>query len=99
MKQILAAAILAGCLAAGASASAQVIPQTAPLENRIPAPLPRPSQPPVINGLLAQSEPPEVVTPRPLNTFGDRVTRCLQEGSGAGVIGSSLETQACANEN
>ena len=70
------------------------------LQNRIPAPLPPPAQPPIINGPLSQSPPPVVYMPRRLNTFSDRATSCLHEGSSYGLRGRKLDayTRACANQ-
>ena len=83
-----------------APAAAQIAPTPA-LENRIPAPLPPPPQPPIINGPLGQSPPPGVYTPRRLNTFGDRVTGCLHQGRSDGLRGKQLQsyTRECANAN
>jgi hypothetical protein len=101
MKRLFAIVLLASCIAGGPVASAQVLPQIPDLQNRIPAPLPPPPAPPIINGPLTQSPPPGVAMPPSLNTFGDRATECLQEGSGGGLSGSRLDTytRACANEN
>jgi hypothetical protein len=68
------------------------------LQNRIPAPQPPPAQPPIINGPLSHSPPPGVYTPRRLNTFSDRATSCLHEGSSYGLRGRKLDayTRACA---
>ena len=92
---ILAAAIFS------APASAQIVPQIPDLQARIPAPLPPPPVPPPINGPTIQSPPPGDITPPPLNTFSDRVGRCLQEGSGAGLNTSDLNafTGICVNAN
>jgi hypothetical protein len=100
-----AALIAAVCLVAcaGTIALAQQPPGLPDpnLQNRIPAPLPPPPQPPVINGPLSQSPPPGTYRPPPLNTFSDRTRNCLHQGSGAGLSGADLDayTRACANAN
>jgi hypothetical protein len=101
MKRLFAIVLTAGCFIGGASAFAQVLPQIPDLQNRIPAPLPPPPQPPTINGPLSQSPPPGLETPPTLNTFSDRSTQCLQQGSGGGLGGSELDayTRACVNDN
>ena len=63
-----------GLALVSASAAAQIVPTPPALENRIPAPLPPPAQPPIINGPLGQSPPPGVYIPPRLNTHSDRVT-------------------------
>jgi hypothetical protein len=90
--------------AAWASALAQGPPPGRPipdLQNRIPAPLPPPPQPPVINGPLSQRPPPAVYLPPRLTTPSDRTRACLQEGSDHGLRGGELDAYArsCANEN
>ncbi len=102
--KILASVVAAVILAAVACATALAQPPGLPnpdLQYRIPAPLPPPPQPPIINGPLAQSPPPGVYMPRRLNTFGDRATSCLHEGSSYGLRGRKLDayTRACANAN
>ncbi len=96
-------AVAAG-LALGAGirpAAAQIVPTPPALENRIPAPLPPPAQPPIINGPLGQSPPPGVYVPPRLNTHSDRVTGCLHQGRSDGLRGKRLQTYArdCANAN
>jgi hypothetical protein len=83
------------------SAAAQIVPTPPALENRIPAPLPPPAQPPIINGPLGQSPPPGVYIPPRLNTHSDRVTGCLHQGRADGLRGSRLQSYAreCANAN
>ena len=85
-------------LLAGMPAVAQIIPEP---PSRIPAPLPPPPQPPIINGPLGQSPPPGVHTPPRLNTHSDRTVGCLHEGAGAGLRGKRLQAYAreCANGN
>lgn len=94
------AAGLALALATG-SATAQIVPTPPALENRIPAPLPPPPQPPIINGPLGQSPPPGVYVPPRLNTQSDRVTGCLHQGRADGLRGKRLQAYArdCANAN
>jgi hypothetical protein len=84
-----------------ASASAQILPQLPDLQSRIPAPLPPPAVPPVINGPMMQSAPLGLIAPAPLTTFSDRVGPCIQAGGGAGLSGSDLNAYigACANAN
>jgi hypothetical protein len=69
------------------------------LQNRIPAPLPPPPQPPVINGPLSQSPPPGVYQPPRLDTHQDRAARCVDQGSAAGLRGRKLDAymRRCAN--
>jgi hypothetical protein len=82
-------------------AAAQIIPTPPALENRIPAPLPPPPQPPIINGPLGQAPPPGVYIPPQLNTHSDRVTNCLHQGRADGLRGRRLQSYArsCANAN
>jgi hypothetical protein len=81
-------------------ATAQVGLPNPALENRIPAPLPPPAQPPIINGPLSQAPPPGVKTPPRINSFSDRATACAHEGSGYGLRGRKLDayTRSCANQ-
>jgi hypothetical protein len=71
------------------------------LRGRIPAPLPPPPQPPIVNGPLSQSPPPEVYLPPRINSYSDRVTACVHAGSGQGLRGRKLDayTRACADAN
>ncbi len=80
---------------------AQIVPPPPVLENRIPAPLPPPPQPPIINGPLGQSPPPGVYVPPRLNTHSDRVVGCLHQGRADGLRGKQLQAYArdCANAN
>src|SRR5262245_58655399 len=91
---------LASIVATTAVAQPPSFPDAA-LQGRIPAPLPPPPQPPIINGPLGQSPPPGVYVPPRLTTHSDRVTSCLQEGAGYGLKGSKLNAYArsCANAN
>jgi hypothetical protein len=93
-----ALAISGWCLLAVAPAAAQIIPDP---PSRIPAPLPPPPQPPIINGPLGQGPPPGVYVPPRLNTHSDRTVSCLHEGAGAGLRGRQLQAYAreCANAN
>jgi hypothetical protein len=100
MSRVAIVLAVAGVIAS-APAVAQIAPPSIPnLENRIPAPLPPPPAPPIINGPLSQAPPPGVTVPRQLQTHSDRTTRCLQQGSGAGLRGPDLDayTGACAND-
>jgi hypothetical protein len=95
-------AIVFGLVAlAIAPAAAQITPTPPVLENRIPAPLPPPPQPPIINGPLGQSPPPGVYIPPRLNTYNDRVIACTHQGRADGLRGKALQsyTRDCANAN
>jgi hypothetical protein len=100
MIHSISAAILV-CGLAVAPAFAQFAPPPPALENRIPAPLPPPPQPPIINGPLGQSPAPGVYEPRRLNTPSDRATSCLHSGAAAGLKGAELNAYArdCVNAN
>ena len=94
-----------GLLLAAAAASAVLaqvpgLPDPA-LQNRIPAPLPLPPQPPIVNGPLSQSPPPGVYLPPRHNTYNDRAASCVHEGSGFGLRGRKLDTYTrnCVNAN
>jgi len=84
-----------------APAAAQFVPTPPVLENRIPAPLPPPPQPPIINGPLGQSPPPGVYIPPRLNTQSDRVIGCQHQGRADGLRGRQLQSyiRECANAN
>ncbi len=103
MKRLIGTAVAAGIAAAPTILAipvfAQVVPFPPELEGRIPAPLPPPPQPPVINGPLGQSPPPGVYVPPRLNTFADRMTHCIDQGTSYGLHGRKLHTYArrCAN--
>jgi len=92
---------LLACALLAPPALAQIVPHPPELENRIPAPLPPPPQPPIINGPLGQSPPPGVYEPGRLNTPSDRTVRCLHTGAGLGLKGAELDaySRACANAN
>jgi hypothetical protein len=97
--------VIAGSFLAAAAVTAALaqVPPGLPnpdLQNRIPAPLPPPPQPPIINGPLSQSPPPGTYIPPRLNTHSDRTTACVQEGSGYGLRGRKLDAyaRACANQ-
>ena len=100
MKHLFAIVLTAGCAIGGAAASAQVPPRAPDVEVRIPAPQPLPPGP-VIDGPAMQGAPPTGLTPPPLNTFSDRMTQCLRQGSSAGLSGADLDgyARACAKEN
>jgi hypothetical protein len=100
MRHLFAIVLTAGCAIGGVAASAQVPPRVPDVEIRIPAPGPVPPGP-VIDGPGTQGAPPTVVSPPPLNTFGDRMTQCLHQGSSAGLRGADLDgyARACAKEN
>ena len=84
-----------------APASGQIVPTPPALENRIPAPLPPPPQPPIINGPLGQSPAPGVYVPPRLNTQSDRVIGCQHQGRADGLRGKRLQAyiRDCANAN
>jgi hypothetical protein len=93
-----------GVVVAGVVAAAAQVPGSLPnpdLQNRIPAPLPPPSRPPVINGPLSQSPPPGVYLPPRLDTHSDRTVACTHQGAGQGLRGRKLDayTRTCANAN
>jgi hypothetical protein len=99
---VLARAVVGSLLLASLAtvAAAQVGLPNPALENRIPAPLPPPAQPPIINGPLSQAPPPGVKTPPRIDSFSDRATACAHEGSGYGLRGRKLDayTRSCANQ-
>ena len=99
MKRLVCIALAVGGLVAGTPALAQFAPGPPELQNRIPAPLPPPEQPPIINGPLGQSPPPGVYSPGRLDTHSDRVSRCLDQGTNSGLRGGKLQTytRRCAN--
>jgi hypothetical protein len=82
-------------------AAAQIVPTPPALENRIPAPLPPPPQPPIINGPLQQGPPPGVYVPPRLNTHSDRVVGCQHQGRADGLRGKRLQAYVrdCATAN
>jgi hypothetical protein len=98
LRKTVLAAVMASALG-GAPVLAQFVPPPPDLQNRIPAPLPPPPQPPVIGGPLGQPAPPGVHQPPRLNTHSDRTGRCLQEGAGYGLRGRKLDAYVrdCAN--
>jgi hypothetical protein len=83
------------------SAAAQIVPTPPALENRIPAPLPPPPQPPIINGPLQQAPSPGVYVPPRLRTQSDRVVGCQHQGRADGLRGKQLQAYVrdCANAN
>jgi hypothetical protein len=94
--------VAAACVIFGAPAFAQTVPTHPPeLDNRIPAPLPPPPRPPVINGPLNQGPAPGVYQPPRLNTHSDRTIRCQERGLGAGLRGGELDSfvRSCVNAN
>jgi hypothetical protein len=82
-------------------AAAQIVPIPPALENRIPAQLPPPPQPPIINGPLQQGPPPGVYVPPRLNTHSDRVVGCQHQGRADGLRGKRLQAYVrdCATAN
>jgi hypothetical protein len=101
MRRIVCLAFAIGSLVTASPVLAQFPPPNPDLQNRIPAPLPPPEPPPVINGPLGQSPSPGVYNPRRLDTHSDRVTRCIDAGANAGLSGRRLDsyTRRCANAN
>jgi hypothetical protein len=101
MRQLLTIVMTMGCVLSGAPAFAQIVPENPAFENSIPAPLPPPPSPAVINGPSSQGPAPTVETPRELNTFSDRATQCSEQGSNGGLRGAELDayTSSCANAN
>ena len=83
--------LVVGCILFARPADAQI--KTFPeLQGRIPALLPPPPQPPIINGPGRQAPPPGVAKTTPLNTHGDRVTRCTHQGAVNGLHGGRLSS-------
>ena len=99
MTRVLLVVVTAGALFGTLPAFAQVVPFPPELQGRIPAPLPPPPPPPIINGPLGQSPPPAVYVPPRLNTFADRMTNCIDQGTSYGLHGRKLNSYArrCAN--
>ncbi len=99
-KRALALLLAVTALLAGAPASAQFLPPPG-LENRIPAPLPDPPGPPIVNGPLLQAPAPGVYGPPRLSTDGDRAVRCFHQGGSQGLRGGELDayTRECVNGN
>jgi hypothetical protein len=89
-----------GCSCLGAGAIAQIAPPVPDMQQRIPAPLPPPPEPPIINGPLSKAPPPGVIIPGQITTHSDRVIRCNQQGASAGLQGRRLSsyTSRCAND-
>ena len=101
MRPLLAVLLAVAAAVATAPVSAQVtVPPVPDMSSRIPAPLPPPPEPPVIYG-PNNTYQPQVYTPQHLNTFSDRVTRCVHQGSTGGLRGGKLSAyaRACANDN
>ena len=98
MTRLLGMAFALGMFAA-APTMAQVVPFPSTLQGRIPSPLPPSAAPPTINGPLGRSPAPGVYQPTRLNTFADRHTRCLNEGTGYGLHGRQLRayTNTCTH--
>jgi hypothetical protein len=74
-------------------AFAQIVPFPPVLQGRIPAPL-SPTAPPVINGPLGKSPPLGAYVPRRLNTFADRKTQRIDQGTSYGLHGRKLNSRA-----
>ena len=102
MNRFARLAVAAGLVVIGLPAFAQLASPVPPvLENRIPAPQLPAVTPPVINGPLSEGRDPpaEVYHPPQLNTFGDRVTHCLNEGAGLGLHGQGLNSYTTTSSN
>ncbi|HEY7300730.1 MAG TPA: hypothetical protein VH684_22765 [Xanthobacteraceae bacterium] len=99
MKRMSRAVIAAVLAVLAIPTFAQVVPFPPELQGRIPAPLPPPPQAPIINGPLGQSPPPGVYVPPRLNTFADRMTHCIDQGTSYGLHGRRLHSYArrCAS--
>jgi len=82
-----------------APAPAQLVPTPPVLENRIPAPLPPPAPPPIINGPLGQGPAPRLHKQPRIDSPGERAARCFHEGAGYGLRGGALGrySRTCAN--
>jgi hypothetical protein len=94
MNRFASLAVAAGLVVICLPAFAQLPPPVPPvLENRIPAPQLPAVNPPVINGPLSEGRDPpaEAYHPPQLNTFSNRVTHCLNEGTGYGLQGTGVE--------
>jgi hypothetical protein len=98
ISRLFTALAAAGLLLAVVPAIAQVVPFPPVLQGRIPAPLST-TAPPVINGPLGKSAPPGVYVPPRLNTFADRKTQCIDQGTSYGLHGRKLNSYArrCAS--
>ena len=98
ISRLFTALAAAGLLLAVVPAFAQAVPFPPVVQGRIPAPL-SPTAPPVINGPLSKSPPPGVYVPPRLNTFADRMTNCIDQGTTYGLHGRKLNSYArrCAN--
>jgi hypothetical protein len=100
MKRAIALMCAVTGLIAAEPAMAQFLPPPG-LENRIPAPLPDPPAPPVVNGPYLQAPSPGVYSPPRLSTQGDRAVRCFHQGGSNGLRGGELDayTRECADGN
>ena len=87
---------LSGCLLGGGPAFAQFVPEVSNLENRIPAPLPPPPQPPVINGPLSQGVAPPSSMSRRISTRSATASQvaCNRAPTPACAAGNSTPTHA-----
>jgi hypothetical protein len=98
--------VVAAVMLAGQPVSAQImtpgsVPPVPDMSSRIPAPYQPPPPPPPVNGPLPyRQQTPQVYTPPRLNTFHDRVTRCVHQGSAGGLHGGTLQeyVRSCAND-
>jgi hypothetical protein len=99
MRRSIPVALALGCLLVTAPALGQFVPYPPELQNRIPAPLPPPPQPPIINGPYQQAPPPGVAETKPLTTHSDRVTRCQDQGAASRLHGRRLNAyvRRCGN--
>jgi hypothetical protein len=90
---------LVGALVLGAAASAQVIPPGGSVFNPpVPAPPPPPKiEVPVVPQLDAP--PSHSYAPAPRSSFGDRISRCLDDAAASGIRPAerSAYSRACGN--
>ena len=90
------AAVVLIALLTGVAAAQPTFPEPG---SRIPAPLPPPPQAPVINGPFGQGSGAIPTPPTRLNTFPDKVGRCLEEAAVAArdLPERDAYTRMCAN--
>jgi hypothetical protein len=110
LRSALALMAAAGVLAAQPASAQSMTPGSAPpvpdMSSRIPPPYQPPPPAPEVNGPLPNrpnnlQHGPQAFTPPRLNTFSDRVERCVHQGSAGGLGGGELQAyvRQCANDN